>query len=230
MKTLAIIPARGGSKGIPDKNIRTLGGKPLIAWTIKAALEAGGIDRVIVSTDSQKILGVAQVYGAETPFVRPQEIALDNTPGVVPIIHAAQWMIDHDGYLPDYVVCLQPTSPFRSHLDIDQAIQLLKSTEAESVVSITRLDHNPNWMLKMDKEGRLVNFIAGGTSVNTRQEMEPVYELNGAIYLIRTDILLKRKTFFVDEVYGYIMPKERSIDIDTPWDFYLADLVAKDMK
>ena len=230
MKILAIIPDRGGSKGVPDKNIKPIGNKPLIAWTVGNALKAKGIDRVIVTTDSPEIAQISKNFGAEVPFLRPQEIARDDTPGIVPIIHATQWLIDHEDYLADFVVCLQPTSPFRSGEDIDQAIDLAKEKEADSVVSITLLDHNPNWMLYMDGEGRLADFIPGGTSVKSRQEMEPVYELNGAIYLIRTKILLEQKTFFIDNVYGYIMPRERSIDIDTPWDLYLADLIAKDEK
>ncbi len=230
MKTLAIIPARGGSKGIPDKNIKPLGGKPLIAWTIEAALSARSVDRIIVSTDSPEITMIAKNYGAEVPFRRPEAIARDDTPGIKPILHATYWLNDHEGYQPDFVVCLQPTSPFRTADDIDQACDLARLKIADSVVSITLLGHNPNWMQIMDGQGKLKDFTSGGTSVGSRQEMEPVYELNGAIYLIRTEILLDKETFFVKDTYGYVMPRERSLDIDTPWDFYLAELIVKDQK
>ena len=184
MKVLAVIPARGGSKAIPDKNIKTLGGKPLIAWTISAALEAGGVDRVIVSTDSQRIAETARAYGAQVPFLRPADLAQDDTPGIAPILHAAQWCLENESYEPDYVLCLQPTSPFRSSGDIDMAIALAQEKEAESVVSVTPVEHHPNWMQLVDEQGKLVDFIQGGSAVNKRQDMPPVYALNGAIYLV----------------------------------------------
>lgn len=230
MKTLAIIPARGGSKGIPKKNISLLGNKPLIAWTLEAALIAEAVDRVIVTTDNPEIAKIAKDYGAEVPFQRPASLAQDDTPGIKPILHATHWLIDHEDYLPDFVVCLQPTSPFRTGKDIDRAMDLARLKNADSVVSITPLVHNPNWMQIMDGDGRLKDFIPGGTSVGSRQEMEQVYELNGAIYLIRTVTLFEEETFFVKETFGFVMPRERSIDIDTPWDLYLADLIAKDEK
>jgi N-acylneuraminate cytidylyltransferase/CMP-N,N'-diacetyllegionaminic acid synthase len=228
MKVLAVIPARGGSKAIPDKNIKTLGGKPLIAWTILTALEAGGVRRVIVSTDSHRIAETARAYGAQVPFLRPAELAQDDTPGIVPILHAAQWCLENESYQPDYVLCLQPTSPFRTAEDIDQAIELAREKEADSVVSVTPVEHHPNWMQLVDSEGKLEDFIEGGSSVNKRQDMPPVYALNGAIYLVRLGTLLEHKTFFTADTYAYIMPPERSMDIDTPWEMHLAELVMKD--
>jgi N-acylneuraminate cytidylyltransferase/CMP-N,N'-diacetyllegionaminic acid synthase len=228
MNVLAVIPARGGSKVIPDKNIRDLGGKPLIAWTILTALEAGGVDRVIVSTDSHRIAETARAYGAQVPFLRPAELAQDDTPGIAPILHAAQWCLENEPYQPDYVLCLQPTSPFRSPEDIDQAIELAREKEADSVVSVTPVEHHPHWMQLVDEQGKLVDFIAGGSSVNKRQDMPPVYALNGAIYLVRLEILLEQVTFFTTDTYAYIMPPERSMDIDTPWEMHLAELVMKD--
>lgn len=230
MKTLAIIPARGGSKGIPDKNSRLLAGKPLIAWSIEAALSATMVDRVIVTTDSLEIMQIAKSFGAEVPFRRPGELAEDNTPGIEPILHATRWMIEHENYCPDFVGCLQPTSPFRTGNDIDLSIALAIRKNAASVISISLSNHHPNWMQHMDQEGRLIDFIPGGTSIGSRQEMEPVYELNGAIYLIKTDVLLEKKAFFVKDAYGYVMPIERSLDIDTLWDFHLAELIAEEGK
>jgi N-acylneuraminate cytidylyltransferase/CMP-N,N'-diacetyllegionaminic acid synthase len=228
MKILAIIPARSGSKGIPDKNIKVVGGKPLIAWTILEAIAARWVDRVIVSTDSPTIAETARAFGAETPFLRPAVLAQDDTPGIEPFLHAAKWLKDNEAYEPDYLLCLQPTSPFRTAEDIDGAIELAMKKKAESVISVTLAEHHPNWMQEIDEEGKLKDYIEGGSSVNTRQDMTPVFALNGAIYLTRLQTLLKQKTFFVENTFAYIMPPERSIDIDTPWEMYLAELIFKD--
>jgi len=123
---------------------------------------------------------------------------------------------------------LQPTSPFRTAEDIDGAIELAMKKKAESVVSVTPVEHHPNWMQVIDKEGKLKEFVEGGTSVNARQDMTPVYALNGAIYLTRMQTVLEQKTFFVKDTFAYIMPPERSIDIDTPWEMHLAELIFKD--
>jgi len=228
MKVLAIIPARGGSKAVPGKNIKVVGGKPLIGWTILAALAAESVDRVMVSTDSKEIADTAREYGAEVPFLRPEDISQDDTPGIEPILHAVRWCSQEEGYEPDYVICLQPTSPFRTTEDIENAIALAMERNADSVISVSPVDHHPNWMQVVDAEGRLKDFIKGGSKVNKRQDMEPVYALNGAIYLIRRALLLSRKTFFVPDTFAYIMPPERALDIDTPWEMHLADLLFKD--
>jgi len=230
IEILAIIPARGGSKGIPGKNIRRLGGTPLIAWTIDAARSSTRVNRVIVTTESPEIMKIAVDFGADVPFQRPIELAQDDTPGVEPILHAVRWLIENEGYHPDFLCCLQPTSPFRTGDDIDQAITLAIQKNADSVVSVVPLNHNPNWMQVMDNNGRLTDFISGGTAINSRQEMDPVYELNGAIYLIRTDVLLEYRTFFLKNTLGYVMPQERSLDIDTPWDFHLAEMIVREIK
>jgi CMP-N,N'-diacetyllegionaminic acid synthase len=229
MKILAVIPARGGSQGIPDKNIKVVGGKPLIAWTILAAKAAKGVDRVILSTDSPKIAETARSFGAETPFLRPAALAQDDTPGIEPILHAARWLKDHEAYEPDYLLYLQPTSPFRTAEDIDGAIDLAKEKGAESVISVTPVQHHPNWMQVINQEGKLDDYVEGGSLVNARQDMAPVYALNGAIYLTRLQTVLEQKTFFVKDTYAYIMPPKRSIDIDTPWDMHLAELIFKDI-
>jgi CMP-N,N'-diacetyllegionaminic acid synthase len=228
MNTLAVIPARGGSKSIPGKNIKVVGGKPLIGWAIIAALKAQEIHRVIVSTDSREIAEVARQFGGEVPFLRPAEIAQDDTPGIEPVLHAVEWCSQNEGYEPDFVMVLQPTSPFRTAEDIDEAVNLAEREKADSVISVTPVTHHPNWMQVIDDEGRLRDFVEGGSTVNKRQDMSPVYELNGAIYLIKREILLKKKTFFVDNTFPYIMPVEKSIDIDTPWEMHLAELLFED--
>jgi CMP-N,N'-diacetyllegionaminic acid synthase len=230
MKTLAIVPARGGSKSIPNKNIKIVAGKPLIAWTILEALASQNVARLIVSTDSPKILRVAREYGAEVPFLRPGELAQDDTPGIAPILHAVRWLQQNEGYEPDYVLCLQPTSPFRTTKDIDSAIAMGKEKEADAVISVTPVKHHPNWMKHLDNAGKLVDYVPRGHTVTKRQDLSPLYALNGAIYLIRFQVFLQQGTFFVDNAFGYVMPPERSLDIDTPWDMYLAELIFKESR
>jgi len=228
MKTLAIIPARGGSKSIPNKNITLVGGKPLLEWTISAARAAQSIDRVIVSTDSPDIAGVARACGAEVPFLRPPELAQDDTPGIVPILHAAQWLKEHQSYEPDYVMCLQPTSPFRTLEDIEAVLKMAWDRQAESVISVTLADQHPQWMKTISEDGTLHDYATDASLVTRRQDLPAVYALNGAIYLIRFDLLLQNQSLYTERSLAYIMPPERSLDIDTPWDLYLADLVLKD--
>lgn len=225
---LGIVPARAGSKSIPRKNIAIVAGKPLIAHTIQAALDAKHIDRVIVSTDSQEIAEVARSFGAEVPFLRPPELAQDNTPGIEPILHAVRWLNDNDDYHPDYVMVLQPTSPLRTAEDIKAAVQLAQKHQADSVVSVCPAHQHPYWMKRITDDGRLVDFLSLNTDYTRRQDLPPVYALNGAIYLVRCEVLLEHKTFHTDHTYAYVMPPERSLDIDTPWNLYLADLILRE--
>lgn len=222
---LALIPARGGSKGLPNKNIARVGGKPLIAWTILAAQQVKSVDRIVVTTDSPEIARIARDYQAEIPFLRPPELALDDTPGMAPILHAIQWLETNQNYCPDYVMCLQPTSPLRSSQDIEAAIQLALDKNADSVVSVSHVKQHPQWMKGVDAEGRMVDYIPAADLITRRQDLSPVYALNGAIYLTRRNILLEKKTWYTLETYAYIMLPEHSIDIDTPWDLYLINLL-----
>ena len=228
MKLLAVIPARGGSKSIPDKNIVILAGRPLLAWTILAARSAHSVDRVIVTTDAPAIAEVAQGYGAEVPFLRPSELAQDDTPGIAPILHAVQWLRKHENYYPDWIMCLQPTSPLRTSQDIDTAVELALAKNADAVVSVMPAHHHPYWMKSVDSEGRMQNFMTPDRPVSRRQDLPPVYMLNGAIYLVRSDILLAQQSWYTDKTYAYAMPSERSLDIDSRWDLHLVDLILGD--
>lgn len=223
MNILAIIPARSGSKGIVDKNIQLLRGHPLIEYSIEAARRAASIDRVIVSTDSAKIATMAASLGAEAPFLRPPELAQDDTPGIDPILHAVEWLRDQERYQPDLVCCLQPTSPLRTAADIDAALAVAAAKRADAVVSVTAALQHPRWMKCVDADGRVSDFLPGATPVARRQDLPPVFALNGAIYLGRTDVLLSRRTWYTERTYAYIMPAERSLDIDTAWDLALAE-------
>lgn len=227
-KVLGIIPARGASKSIPRKNIAPLAGKPLIAWTIETALSANALDRVIVSTEDEEIAETALRYGAEVPFKRPLELAGDETPGIEPIIHAVSWLQLNDDYNPDYVMVLQPTSPLRSKEDIVEAITLRRVKSAEAVVSVFKAPYHPYWMKVIDENGCLKDFIDLDQEYSSRQFLPPVYALNGAIYLIKREILMERKTLFPPGAIGYEMPVERSVDIDEPWDFQVAELLLKE--
>jgi CMP-N,N'-diacetyllegionaminic acid synthase len=224
----AIIPARGGSKGIPGKNLRPVAGKPLIAWTVETALAATLLDRVIVSTESLEIADVASRYGAEVPFMRPAELAQDDTPGIEPVLHAALWLEENEGYRPDLIMLLQPTSPLRVPEDIDRAIELIQEKSADAIVSVTPAEAHPYWMKQIDGSGRMTDFIKLDQPIDRRQDLPEVYVLNGAIYLARYEVLVKQKTFYTDNTLSLVMPVERSLDIDTPWDLYLADLILRD--
>jgi len=214
VKVLAIIPARGGSKGIPRKNIKLLAGKPLIAWTIEAALQAQGIDRVIVSTEDKEIASVAKQYGAEVPFMRPLALAQDDAPGIAPVLHAI-------GHLPNYnwVLLLQPTSPLRSTEDIEGIIQFCRDEGAPSTVSVTEVSKHPFWMYQRDDRKRLQPLIPNRPEIARRQDLSSTYALNGALYLARRDWLIDNQGFIGSETLGYVMPEERSVDLDTPQDW-----------
>jgi CMP-N-acetylneuraminic acid synthetase len=227
---VGIIPARGGSKGIPGKNLKPAAGKPLIAWTVETALAATSLDRVIVSTDSLEIAEVARRHGAEVPFMRPADLAQDDTPGIEPVLHAALWLEENEGYHPDLIMLLQPTSPLRIPEDIDRAIELIREKSADAVVSVTPVEAHPYWMKQIDGAGRMTDFIKLDQPIDRRQDLPEVYVLNGAIYLARYEALVEQKTFYADNTFSLVMPVERSLDIDAPWDLYLADLILKDRR
>jgi N-acylneuraminate cytidylyltransferase/CMP-N,N'-diacetyllegionaminic acid synthase len=227
---LALITARGGSKSIPGKNIKLLAGKPLIAWSIEAAQQASSIDRIIVSTDDEGIAKVALAWGAEVPFFRPSELAQDNSPSIDAILHAIRWLDEHENYRPEYVLLLQPTSPLRSAEDIQNAYQMAQNVQAEALVSVTPVDKHPYWMKTISTDGRLADFMSADAAYTRRQDLPPVYALNGAIYLARRELLLARSSFFVENTLAYIMPPERSLDIDTPWELYMTEVILEARK
>jgi len=230
MTVLAIISARGNSKEIPNKNIRDLNGKPLIAWTIQAANNSKGISRVVVSTDSKKIAEVALSYGAEVPFMRPGELAQDNSSGISVVLHAIKWLSENENYKPLYIMLLQPTSPLRNSLDIDNAINLLENHSPSSVISVSLVKQHPYWMKNINKSGTISDFYSGEKILNTRQELPKIYIPNGAIYLTRSDRLLVEETWYDNKSIAYIMPEDRSLDIDTEIDLLIANHLTKNKK
>lgn len=215
---LAIIPARGGSKGLPGKNIKEIAGKPLIAWTIEEAKKSKYIDRLILSSEDEEIIEVAQKWGCEVPFVRPKELAQDDTSGIEPVIHAIKTLPENY----DYVCLLQPTSPLRKVNYIDDAIELITKLNANSLVSVKKVKENPYWMFEIDNNNILNKFINEGIPIR-RQYLKDLYILNGAIYISGTDFLIKNKSFLTDTTIAYEMNEFSSVDIDEENDFELAE-------
>lgn len=215
---LAVVPARGGSKGIPKKNVKLIAGKPLIAWSIEAALNSKYIDRVIVSTDCEEIATVSRKHGAEVPFLRPAELASDEASGTDVVVHAVQ-SVD----AADIVVLLQPTSPLRTTNDIDDSIELFIRQGGAPVVSVTEAREAPHWMFAI-KGGRLERAINGSASIPaTRQELPTYYTLNGAIYIASSQRLCNHESYLTPETVPFKMPVERSVDIDEMFDFFVAE-------
>ncbi|KJS31437.1 MAG: acylneuraminate cytidylyltransferase [Desulfatitalea sp. BRH_c12] len=222
---LAIIPARGQSKQVPRKNIRAVNGKPLIAWTIEAARKSAYIDRLILSSEDAEIIRVAEKLGCEVPFVRPSELAADDTPGILPVLHA----IENMPRKYDLVMLLQPTSPLRTTEDIDGCLAFFAQTTAPACVSVVRADKSPYWHYRVTGNDHLLQpLLPADLGDRPRQLLPETVLLNGAIYLARTPWLMKTRTFVTEQTSAYRMPKERSIDIDSELDFaLLASLLKK---
>ena len=224
MSILGLICARGGSKGVPKKNIKKLAGKPLIAYSILASLKSKYIDRTIVSTDDKEIARISRKYGAEI-IDRPKELARDTTPTMPVIRHAVSYLRKHEGMVPDFVVLLQPTSPLRKAEDIDNAIKKMKSTKADLVVSVSEVKQTPYWSFSVKKD-RIVPLFKKGFRIKRRQDLPKIYALNGAVYVM-TPKVLKKKNMFSGKVRAIVMPEERSMDIDSMLDLRIAELIIK---
>jgi CMP-N,N'-diacetyllegionaminic acid synthase len=217
---LAIIPARGGSKRLPRKNILDLCGKPLIAYTIEAALKSKYIDKVIVSSDDEEILNISSNFGADI-IKRPIDLANDTATTFDTIKHTID---NFEKY--DYIVLLQPTSPLRNEKHIDEAIQLLKEKNAHAVISVCEMEHSPLWCNTLPKDGNMNNFLRDEVLNKRSQDLEKYYRLNGAIYICKTDKLLENKSFLLrNNIFAYIMDRESSIDIDEEIDFKIAEVI-----
>lgn len=221
-KILAIIPARGGSKGVPRKNIHELAGKPLIAWTIEEAKKSKYIDRLILSSEDDEIIEVAKKYGCEVPFKRPIELAQDDTLGIDPVLHAIEQC---PGY--DYVVVLQPTSPLRTVEDIDGCIEKLISSGVDFCVSVTEPEKSPYWMYTLENN-QMAPLLPQETLIARRQDLPKCYSLNGAIYVARINSFIEEKSFITTNTMAYVMSQERSFDIDTIVDFKICEYLIEE--
>lgn len=228
MNVVALITARSGSKSIPRKNVIPVGGKPLIAWTIAAALGSRNVSRVLVSTDDPEIAEVSRTHGAEVPFLRPAELAQDDSTSFDVAAHALRWLAEHDHAEPDYLLLLQPTSPLRAAEDIDGAIDLARERNADAVLAVCEASPHPYLARSVDERGVLSDFIHLAKKPSRRQEYPAAYMLNAAIYLNRPASLLASRSFQPPGALAYIMPQERSLDIDSPWELRIADLILRE--
>lgn len=220
---LAIIPARGGSKGLPGKNIKHLNGKPLIAYTIEAAKASNQVSRIILSTDDKEIAKIGEEYGAEVPFMRPSSLAGDQAKSIDVYIFTLDWLEKNQSLSIDEFMVLQPTSPLRTGEDIDKAIDLYRKKKADSVVSYCLESHPIGWHKYIDPEGKL-KTIFEEEKLRNRQDEIPTYYPNGAIFIFKKE-LIKTGRYYAKNSFAYIMPRERSVDIDTIEDFEYAEFL-----
>lgn len=226
MKPIAFIFARGGSKGLPDKNIKLLQGKPLIAWSIEQALESSGIDRVIVSTDSEKIANIAKKSGAEVPFMRPAELAMDDSPEWLAWRHALKFIQENEGELPDCMVSVPTTSPLRLPLDIENCLKEYKEGKADVVVTISKAHRNPYFnMVRVNTDGKAELVNKPENTIARRQDAEEIYDLTTVAYAVRPSFVFKHSSIFEGVVRAVEVPTERAIDIDNKIDFEIADFL-----
>ena len=226
-KVLAIIPARAGSKGIKEKNIIDLNGKPLIAHSIEAGLKSKYINKVVVSTDGEKIAKIAKDYGAEVPFLRPKHLATDTAKTIDCVIHCIE-ELKKNGEEYDYVVLLQPTQPLRQPWHIDEAFELIIKRNEDSLVSISKVKDHPVLMRTIDKNGYAINLLEG-SSTKRRQEFPDFYKVNGAIYINKINENFNYDTSFNDNKLVYMMDEQYGIDIDDMLDVEIAKLLIKNL-
>lgn len=224
MKAIAFIFARGGSKGLPGKNIRSLCGKPLIAWSIEHALAVKRIERVIVSTDSEEIAAVAHKYGAEVPFIRPAELARDDSPEWLAWRHALNYLLEKDGGLPEAMVSLPATAPLRLPLDIENCLDEFEKNDADIVITVTDAHRSPYFnMVKTNADGTVGLVIPPQAAITRRQDVPIVYDMATVAYVARPEFVMSNNGIFEGKVRHVCVPVERALDIDTPLDFMIAE-------
>lgn len=221
-KILGIIPARGGSKGIPGKNIRLLDGKPLIYYAMEAARSSNLVDRLILTSDSQEIANVGRDMGIEVPFLRPQELARDDTP-MLPVIEHTLGFVEEQGWQPDIILLLQPTAPLRRAEHIRSAVKLLVETKCDSVVSVVEVPRHyvPDFVLRLD-DGRLRPYL-DGPLVTRRQDARPAYSRDGTIYAFRRDVFVTKHSIYGDDCRPLLIPGDQSCNLDTMEDWHTAE-------
>jgi len=224
MKVLGLVPARGGSKGVPRKNIKLLNGKPLLAYTIESAYRSARLDQIVLSTEDEEIAKLGRELGIEVPFLRPPELASDEAPTFPVVMHAVEQM-ERSGRSFDAVCLLQPTNPLRRAEDIDACIDLLEGTSADSVVSVLRVPHeyNPKWVYLPTENGDLKLSTGDSEPVKRRQDLPPAYHRDGSIYVTRRNVLDKFGNLYGQRTRGYELDPSRSVNIDTNDDWMLAE-------
>lgn len=224
MKATAFIFARGGSKGLPGKNIRPLAGKPLIAWSIEHALSVSRIERVIVSTDSEEIASVARAHGAYVPFMRPAELAADNTPEWLAWRHALSFLSDTEGQLPNVMVSVPATAPLRQPIDIENCLDEYARGCADVVITVTESHRSPYFNMVKENDDGTVGLVMPPTSaIARRQDVPVVYDMATVAYVVRPEFVFSSDAIFKGRVRAVQVPKERAIDIDTLFDFQISE-------
>ena len=224
---LGVIPARGGSKGLPGKNLRKLGALSLIGHAVASAREASWLTRFIVSTDSAEIAEEAKRHGAEVPFLRPAELATDQAGMLGVLQHAVRWLESSAGVRPDLIVTLQPTSPFRTGMEIDATIRKVADTGADSAQTLAEASYHPFFMKTLEGDRTAALFPDGHRYVR-RQDAPPVYQPSGAVYVTRYATLMAQGHILGEDNRGIVMGFEASVNIDTEWDFLLAELLLRE--
>jgi len=229
MKTLAIIPARGSSKGVPRKNLRHLGGKPLLQYTAAAALAARRLTRIILSTDDVEIAEVGLQCGLEAPFLRPAELAADETPMLPVVQHAVRW-VETQGECFDAICLLQPTNPLRNPEVIDACIELLERSEADAVVTVLPVptEYNPHWVYFQDREGILHLSNGEAIPVPRRQDLPPAFHREGSVYVTRREVVMEKHSLYGHRLVGYLLWPEQSVNIDGPEDWERAERLIRE--
>jgi CMP-N-acetylneuraminic acid synthetase len=228
MKAVAFIFARGGSKGLPGKNIRPLGGKPLLAWSIEHALAVKRIERVIVSTDSEEIADVARAYGAEVPFIRPAELAGDKSSEWLAWRHALNFLLETSGALPDAMVSVPTTAPLRLPVDIENCLNLYEKDDADMVITVTEAHRSPYFnMVTNNTDGTVGLVIPPQSTISRRQDAPAVFDIATVAYVARPDFVMTHNALFEGRVRSVLVPPERAIDIDTLLDFEMAECLLK---
>jgi CMP-N-acetylneuraminic acid synthetase len=228
-RVLGVVPARGGSKGIPRKNIAPLGGRPLIAHAIQAARGSRRLSRTIISTDDAEICEVARAWGGDVPFLRPAELSTDTATAVDVACHAVLMAESEEKTRYEIVCLLEPTSPLRTSEDIDSAVDLLTRTQADAVIAVYRIESpHPAKTLKIEND-RLTPYFQGESPSRLRQALPSAYAVNGAIYCVRREVLTEQKSFWGAVAVPYVMPAERSVNIDRPLDLRFAEFLLRDM-
>lgn len=224
MRILYIITARGGSKGVPNKNIIELGGLPLLAYKAIAVKESDYLDRIILSTDSQEIAETAKRFNIEVPFIRPSELATDTASSIDVVCHAMDWVENNDPVKYDAICLLEPSSPFLSYEDVNHAMELFIEKDANAVLGVKEMEVNSLFISEIEDDLAMVKQFEKIKTLRSfnRQDMKRQYTMNGAIYIAKWDFFKKQKSFHSEKTYAYVMPSERSIEIDEMIDLYFA--------
>jgi CMP-N-acetylneuraminic acid synthetase len=224
MKAIAFIFARGGSKGLPGKNIRPLVGKPLIAWSIEHAIAVKRIERVLVSTDSEEIAAVARNFGAEVPFIRPADLARDDSPEWLAWRHALNYLLETTGALPEVMVSVPTTAPLRLPIDIENCLDEFEKGDADMVITVTEAHRSPYFnMVKDNTDGTVGLVNPPQSAIARRQDAPVVYDMSTVCYVVRPEFVMTHNAIFEGRVKAVHVPTERAIDIDTLLDFQMAE-------